>query len=433
MTDVTDEKKSKGFFALDVDQFFKIQDKGLGIEEAATYLALMKGTDQTNTISRGGVNSVMEYTGLTRSEAKRAIDNLARVDLIEKLDVERARAKTVPRFKLPPNERRAPLTALEATAMAEIEAGRQPTTTKDKNTAFRAGQKGWIEKLSTGWAAVLASQRIAFIPNMFVDAPGQASPLGRLVQIGEIGPVMLAAELYHRQDLMNERGIPSSLIRAYYRSGSSIMAGSTPSGFRLHDLVPGRLYTEKNEEKSFDKSYQPERFRHGKESFWSDLKALDAAHVTEWAIYSANGKPSEQYDFNRPQRPLGVLRGGKHVRNTPEAAAALVSYMMWCEQERISKGSGSFTAEEMGQRWRDYSPIIAVENAHVTHIEGIGILRMACRANTENTAQWFRDRRKEQREALFFLDGVRKAAFPESVVIQSDKDILSKSGAGISM
>ena len=211
------------------------------------------------------------------------------------------------------------------------------------------------------------------------------------------------------------------------------MAGSTPSGFRLHYLVPGRLYTQKGEEKSFDKAYQPEKFRHEKESFWSDLKALDAAHVTEWAIYSANGKPSGEYGFNRPQRPLGVLRGGKHVRNTPEAAAALVSYMMWGEQERISKGGRSFTAEEMGQFWRDYSPIIAVENAHVTHVEGIGILRMVCRANTENTAQWFRDRRKEQGEALFFLDGVRKAAFPESVVIQSDSGILSNLDSAISM
>ncbi len=430
---MTEDKKGKGFFTLDVDQFFKIQDKGLGIEEAATYLALMKGTDQTNTISRGGVNSVMEYTGLTRSEAKRAIDNLACVELVEKLDVERARAKTVPRFKLPPHEGRSPLTPLEASVVAEIEAGKQPASTKDKNTAFRAEQKGWIERLSTGWALVPASQRIAFIPNMFVDAPGQASPLGRLVQIGEIGPVMLAAELYHKQDLMGERGVPTSMIRAYYHSSSSITAGASPSGFRLHHLEPGRLYTEKEEEKSFDKAYQPEKFRHGKETFWADLKALDAAHVTEWAIYSANGKPNGEYTFNRPQRPLGVLRNRKHVRNTPEADAAFVSYMMWCEQDRIAKGSDQFTAEEMGQFWRDYSPIIAVENAHVSHVEGIGILRMVYRADTENTTQWFRDRHKERREALFFLDDVRKAAFPESVVIQSDSDILSKSGAAISM
>ena len=186
-------------------------------------------------------------------------------------------------------------------------------------------------------------------------------------------------------------------------------------------------------EENFVKAYQPKTFRHKKDAFWRDLEALDAAHVTEWAIYSANGKPTGKYAFNRPQRPLGVLRNGKHVRNTPEADAAFVSYMMWCEQERISEGSRAFDAEEIGQFWRDDSPIIAVENAHVTHVEGIGILRMVYRADTDNTAQWFRDRHKERREALFFLDGVRKAAFPESVVIQSGIDDLSNSGTAISI
>lgn len=52
------------------------------------------------------------------------------------------------------------MTALEAYVVADIGAGRQPTITKDKNTAFRAQQKGWIEKLSTGWAAVPDSPRI---------------------------------------------------------------------------------------------------------------------------------------------------------------------------------------------------------------------------------------------------------------------------------
>lgn len=430
---MTDEKKGKGFFTLDVDQFFKIQDRGLGIEEAATYLALMKGTDQTNTISRGGVKSVMEYTGLARSEAKRAIDNLAHMDLVEKLDVERARAKTVPRFRLPPHEGRTPLTALEASVVAEIEAGKQPTTTKDKNTVFRAQQKGWIEKLSTGWATVPASQRIAYVPNMFVDMPGKTSPLGRLVQIGEIGPVMLAAELYHKQDLMNERGVPTSEISAHYRSVSSIMAGSSPSGFRLHYLVAGRLYTEKGEEKSFDKLYQPKGFRHKKDAFWRDLKALDAAHVTEWAVYSANGKPNGEYAFNRPQRPLGVLRNGKHVRNTPEADAAFVSYMMSIGQERINNAANASTAEEARHFWCEYAPLIVVENAHVTHVEGVGILRMVHRADTENTAQWFRDLHKERRESLFFLDGVHKAAFPENISIQMDSEKMRKASLAISI
>lgn len=77
----------------------------------------------------------MEYTGLARSEAKRAIENLARVGLVEKLNVERARAKTLPRFKLPIHEARKPLASLEAAVAAKIEAGEQPTTKGDINAA----------------------------------------------------------------------------------------------------------------------------------------------------------------------------------------------------------------------------------------------------------------------------------------------------------
>ena len=50
---MTDDKKGNGFFALDVDQFFKIQEKGFGIEEAATYLALIEGKAD-NVVQIGG-------------------------------------------------------------------------------------------------------------------------------------------------------------------------------------------------------------------------------------------------------------------------------------------------------------------------------------------------------------------------------------------
>lgn len=43
---------------------------GLGVEEAATYLSLLKSTDQSNVTSVGGVRSVMHYSGLAR-----AVDN----------------------------------------------------------------------------------------------------------------------------------------------------------------------------------------------------------------------------------------------------------------------------------------------------------------------------------------------------------------------
>ena len=57
-------RKRKGFFALDVDQFERAAD--LGPEPAAAYLALMAGTDQSNTVSAWGINAIATHTGLTR-------------------------------------------------------------------------------------------------------------------------------------------------------------------------------------------------------------------------------------------------------------------------------------------------------------------------------------------------------------------------------
>ncbi len=55
-------KKRKGFFALDVDQFERAVD--LGLEPAAAYLALMAGTDQSNTVSAWGANAIATHNGI---------------------------------------------------------------------------------------------------------------------------------------------------------------------------------------------------------------------------------------------------------------------------------------------------------------------------------------------------------------------------------
>ena len=85
-------KKRKGFFALDVDQFERAAD--LGLEPAAAYLALMAGTDQSNTVSAWGINAIATHTGLTRHEAKHAVSSLAKNGLLHELEGARSRART---------------------------------------------------------------------------------------------------------------------------------------------------------------------------------------------------------------------------------------------------------------------------------------------------------------------------------------------------
>lgn len=90
--------KHNGFFALDIHQFEQIKKFGLGVEEAATYLCLLTGTDQSNITSSWGINSVVSCSGLSRTEAKRAVHKLDQCGIIEQLEVTRVRARTAKRY-----------------------------------------------------------------------------------------------------------------------------------------------------------------------------------------------------------------------------------------------------------------------------------------------------------------------------------------------
>ena len=403
---------SKGFFALDVHQFQKIQQYDLGIEEAATYLCLLKSTDQSNVTSIGGVHSVMEYSGLSRSEAKRAIKNLEKVRLVDCLEVERARARTIPRYNLPILDKRPKLSAKEAKAVEAVRAGQQPIGPSEIQAVHRAATKGWVERLTTGWSPIEHANSVAFIPNTFVKVSNGHSPLHRLVNGGELGPIMLTAELYQLQNLMDERGIPLEVIRRYFKPTSVMHIDR----HRLHYLEPGREYEDEQtgESKEMTHAHNRNWRSGGGEAFWSNLGALDAAHITEWTIYSSNGRRhgSDYYECNRPQRPLGVLRNGRQVLNTPESRPAFMSYLAW----RLSKGENLASADlsQIIGEWREASPIVALENTSVSHVEGVGILRLAHRASTENVSVWYRDLRSECEDAFFFTEQVLNTIFPQA-------------------
>lgn len=400
--------KSKGFFALDVHQFERIRGAGLGIEEAAAYLCLLTSTDQSNVASSGGINSIMSYSGLSRAEAKRAVRNLEDRRLIECVDVERKRARTVVRHKLPVHDSRRPISAKERAVYEAIEAGKQPASASEVQAAHRAKDKGWVEKRSDGWQVIEHTNEVAFIPNVFVRGSDGHSPLYRLVNNGELGPLMLAAELYQLQNLMDHRGVPMDMVRAFFSPYHQARIGQ----HKIHHLNLGRSYEDPKtgEEKSFIR-VQNHRWRG--EGFWDSLAVLDAAHVVEWTVYSANGKPSASdcYATHRPQRPLGVLRNGKQVLRTPESKPAFMAYLLWC----LHQGQGQLHREttELIEEWRTASPVVAVENTSVSHVEGVGILRMVHRADTENVKVWYRDLCQECDQAFFFIKQVAQEKYPQ--------------------
>ena len=405
--------KSKGFFALDVHQFERIRQNGLGVEEAATYLSLLKSTDQSNVVSSGGVRSVMDYSGLSRAEVKRAIHHLENRGLIECLEVERKRARKAERYNLPIHDSRRSLSPKERGIVEAIEASQQPAGNSDIQAAHRAASKGWVEKRSDGWQIIEHSNTVAFIPNSFVQVSEGHSPLYRLVNGGELGPIMLAAELYQLQNLMDERGVPLDVIRGHFRASDDFSVRL--QNHRLHYLVPGRLYQddETGERRSFDRAHSHKWRGEGGQAVWDNLRALDAAHVTEWAVYSANGKTPEhdEYAYNRPQRPLGVLRNGRQVLNTPESRPAFMAFLVY----KLKQADGQLTESlpQLIEEWQSSGWVFAFENASVSHVEGVSVLRLTHRAKTENMKVWYRDLCQECDRAFFFVESAAQSHFPQ--------------------
>ena len=406
--------KSKGLFAVDVVQFEKIRGFGLGIVEAAVYLALLAGSDKSNILSTWGIKGIRTYTGFTRAETKAAIDNLSRCGLVEQLTVNNRHSRREPRYRLPTHESRHALRGKEKAVLEVIVAGCQPSCDSEIQAAHRAKDKGWIERRGSDWQIVEYSNEVAFIPNSFVIADDGNSPLSRLITYGELGPVMLAIELYQHQNLMENRGVPANMVRKYWANESTDFLGR----HKLHHLELGRTYnnSETNKKSSFDgASSHPWRTL----AFWDNLHVLEALNIVEWAAYSANGKPTagDDYAFNHPQRPLGVLRGGKQVRSTPEAIPAFLSYVIQLLHNGEIGPDTPLQLDDLVLDWQVISPIIAIENATVSHVEAVGILRMVHRADTATNKVWYKELCEECENAVFFIEQAITSKFPQIVDI----------------
>lgn len=387
-------KKRRGFFAIDMEQFERAGK--LGLVPAAAYLALMAGTEESNTVSSWGIHAISENTGLTRHEAKQAVAALIKVGLMMELEAARTRARTKPRYRLPMTDKRPALAPKEQAALEAIRSSNVP----DTQAAYRAAGKGWIEKLGGTWAEIPANPNVAFVPNSFVRTDTGMSPLARLLNAGETDPLLLALRLYRRQNLMEARGVPVEHIRQHYRAHVSQQLGVLP--YRFVALTPGRIW--EGEEGSFDESGIPGHFSIVNEDFWAALRVLEHSHVVEWAVYTANGKPAAKYAFGRPVRPVAVVRNGVIQVAAPESSAGKLSHAIYCMHNNPAAAPA-----KIEQHWQRQGFLTAIEHASVPHIEGIGILRMTHRADTDNAKAWWHQINEESREAIFFYRGVAAA------------------------
>lgn len=390
------KRTKNGFFSVDLDQALRIGELNLGIEELAAYLALACGTNESNRVSCWGINAICEHTGLSRTEARRAVGALVGHGLLADLEPERKRARTVPRYEFFETDKRQRLTAKELEVVRKATAGESPASKPERNAIERARQKGHVERVSGQWTVIPNAPDLAFIPNSFVRTETGRAPLRRLLDTGETDPLLLAVELYARQDLENDRGVPPELVNSFF-SGPALNVGLKVR--KLAVLSPWRTWGET----TFSECAVTHKFRataSDNDRFWNALQVLQQTHVVEWTVYQAHGKPKHEYDRGRVIAPLGVVRNGMVRTIGPEAEPAFLSRLIHAlrtEPERDLQAIWQAWKEAPGQQ------LVAIADISVPHVEGIGILRMAHRAETEKTRRWYAEHCRLCEERTFFL------------------------------
>jgi len=184
----------------------------------------------------------------------------------------------------------------------------------------------------------------------------------------------------------------------HYHAYVSQQLGSHP--YRFVALAPGRIW----EEERFDKSGIPGHFDLAGEDFWRALRVLEHSHVVECAVYTENGKPASRYATCRPAKPVAVVRNGVIQVGAPESGVGKFAHAIFCAHDNPTAAPA-----EVERHWERQGFLAAIEHASVPHIEGVGILRMTYRADTDNAKVWWQQVHAESREAIFFYRGVAEA------------------------
>lgn len=401
-------KKRHGFFKVDLDQFLEIPRRGLGLEEAAAYLALLVGTDKTNSVTAYGINSVRNYTGLSRGDAYQAVEALVQHGLVKKLQVSRARAKTEPRYEIIASQTKEPLGGLEFAVIEMIKGGRQPISSSEKNAAFRAKRKGWIEKVEDKWQLTEDIRRYAYLPNVFVRADEGLSPLAKLVSYGELCALILAVELYFKQDLLKYHGVPPQEIRLHFgKLQETPLVEITRGAYSAYELssecrLEGDLAG----------------FSLAPEDIYRGLKILQELRLVELTIFASTGAPSAAKGYGRLVFPIAVWRSGEMARSAPETMVSMAAYVIKALSSRDDDGLAAACTPFYSRR---PLPFMFIHRSGFEHVEGIGILRLVLRADTANTKEWWRETQQMVAQQFLVINDVAQAMKLDLIEITLEK------------
>jgi hypothetical protein len=370
-TDPDDTSSVGNFFAADHRCWAKAC--GLGINAAVAYLVLARGTDRTQQLSRWSVLSIETYTGISRSRAATAIEDLCKADLVVKV-----RGGTYPCYKIlrwsDVVARSIFLNRAESKWLSKPSIqpqGRVPNSPGLRRylKAGLLGKDGEIRELAPEWA---------WLPNEFVTgAADEIPPLELLRQTQDAMTLRLAVDLYRAQNLREDGGVSRQIVWQQFdrfevgRRGQHTVWGFRPGLFTVHW---GELT---NPHRRNEQDLSKEEKLAGKNpgvDFFDRSDALRQIGFIEWVphLMESAGDDAEIIHPLGQRGPDSTELEDILTTVAHEAACALLTerQRQWASSEGLI--------------------LVPVEN-HKKKVQVIGIARLRYRPKTRLTSAWWAD------------------------------------------
>ena len=394
-----DQKKVKGFFAVDVGCFQYACE--IGLNPAVAYLVLASGTGSDNVTTSWSVNAIENYTSISRSRARDAVQLLLKKGLIQEL-----KRGTRPQYKF--------------TSWAELRGMPREATLSDRlrivyqligsGTELDAKQKAAASELVSKRLVVREgahfvilpppAPELAFIPNAFVcGAARETPPLERLRQAQDAKALRMAVDLYHTQNLLEDEGVSRNVFykkfnrHKYGEFRQFCLWGFERDGqisaYSNHPLVASHIGSYPDD---FQRRTEEERAHIKRDvwsAFWSCLQVIEDCGVIEWVPYLVEGDGSEAEIIH----PLCW-----EATDSPEYELAALAHEAAVLMARFAGTPAlrDLSSTKIGDCLLNLAPI----PRHFQNVQLLGIARLRYRAHTKITSIWFGTRISQMEQHL---------------------------------
>jgi hypothetical protein len=379
------DRKSKGFFSIDRGAF-RCAAVG-GLNSAIAYLVMARGTGPDNRTTQWSVNAIEKYTGISRPNAKKAVQ-----DLLDRGSWKKTREGNHPTYEAVPGNEipGGPFTATEKAVITAIRNGNRPS---DQAVVEALKARGIVRECTKQRAYELDETAIAewsepfaiWLPNALIDGAGDEVPPIELVRQTRSLPVLrLLIELYSEQFLPSFGGVPREMLKHEFdrlhvgERGPFVIWGFKKKHLRTslklgRPFFTGKIIT-RDDGTRLDEGWDT--------SFWPAVHLLETLGLIDAVGMLLDGDDPEAEIIH----PYGLNSGEPAERDLASTAHAAAAAMVTEDQLRRA---------ELEEHY-DLVPV----RRHIANATMVEIFRLRYRPHTTATAAWYAQMKESTAEWL---------------------------------